>query len=107
MQPEPRILPRELKSRQDAGDAPTLLDVRTSTERAIASLGGVHIPLDELSKRVAELDPTAEIVVFCHHGIRSAHAVSFLRAAGFSRARNLVGGIDQWSREIDPAVPMY
>ena len=48
-----------------------------------------------------------EIVVYCHHGIRSARAVDFLRRQGFSKARNLAGGIDLWSLTVDSAVPRY
>jgi molybdopterin/thiamine biosynthesis adenylyltransferase/rhodanese-related sulfurtransferase len=102
------VSPAELKSRLDRGDAPVLLDVREPQEYQIARLpGGVRIPLGELAARQGELDPDAEIVAYCHHGIRSANATAYLRSAGFPRARNLVGGIDAWSLKIDPAVPRY
>jgi adenylyltransferase/sulfurtransferase len=60
-----------------------------------------------LPHAVASLDPNRDIVVYCHHGIRSAHAAEQLCAAGFSRVWNLAGGIDRWSDEVDPSVPRY
>jgi len=102
------INPAELSARLNRGEAPLLLDVREPGEYQIARLpGGVLIPQGELVARQAELDPDVEIIVYCHHGIRSANAVAFLRNAGFSRARNLVGGIDAWSLKIDPTIPRY
>lgn len=61
----------------------------------------------EIPGRLGELDQEKEIVVFCHHGIRSAMVVEYLREQGFARAVNLAGGIDAWSREVDPGVPRY
>jgi rhodanese-related sulfurtransferase len=54
-----------------------------------------------------EVEPDAEIVCYCHHGVRSLTAASILRQAGFGRAVSLAGGIDLWSRRIDPSVPRY
>jgi adenylyltransferase/sulfurtransferase len=54
-----------------------------------------------------ELDKNAEIVVYCHSGARSARATQMLRNAGFAKAKNLAGGIDAWSLEIDPSLPRY
>ncbi|MDP3541245.1 MAG: rhodanese-like domain-containing protein [Elusimicrobiota bacterium] len=90
-----------------ANKAHLLLDVRQPEEYATARLdGAVLIPLDELPGRLAELPKALPLVVLCHHGMRSAHAVHHLREAGFD-ALNLVGGIDAWSRDIDPEVPIY
>jgi len=61
----------------------------------------------EIPERLAELDREREIVVFCHHGSRSAMVVRFLRGQGFDRAINMAGGIDAWSTEVDPGVPRY
>ena len=108
--PEPdfNIAPEDLKARMDRGDAPFLLDVREPVEFQIARLeGATLIPVGELVARQGELDPDAEIVVYCHLGVRSANATAFLRSAGFASARNLVGGIDAWSRRVDPTVPRY
>jgi rhodanese-related sulfurtransferase len=84
-----------------------LLDVRQPEEYAAARIeGAVLIPLAELPNRLGEVPKDTPVVVMCHHGMRSAHAVHHLREAGCD-AVNLSGGIDAWSREIDPAVPLY
>jgi adenylyltransferase/sulfurtransferase len=64
------------------------------------------IPLGELPSRLSDLDQTLDIVVYCHLGIRSAHAVGLLRSAGF-RAWNLSGGIVEWIEQVDPTQPRY
>jgi adenylyltransferase/sulfurtransferase len=85
-----------------------LLDVRQPVEHSIAAIeGAMLIPLHELPARVGELDPARPTVVHCHHGPRSLHATQWLRAQGFPRVVSLAGGIDAWSREIDPAVARY
>jgi rhodanese-related sulfurtransferase len=99
------ITPAELKRRLDRGDALVLLDVREPGEAAIARLAGsTLIPLRELRARIGELDPDAETVVYCHHGIRSAHAIAHLEPLGLRRLLNLSGGIDRWAREVDRAM---
>ncbi len=83
------------------------LDVRRDDEREKSTLGGVHIPLHELEARHQELPRDKKtIVVYCHHGVRSLYAVQFLKYHGFD-ALSLRGGIDLWSREIDPKIPLY
>lgn len=84
-----------------------LLDVRRDDERAVCSLGGTHIPLHELETRFNEIphDKTT-LVVYCHHGVRSIYATQFLKLHGFD-ALSLRGGIDEWSKTIDPSVPRY
>ena len=62
---------------------------------------------DILSRAHAELDPEQRIIAVCHHGVRSLHVATWLRHAGFDEAQSLAGGIDSWSRQIDPAVPRY
>ena len=85
-----------------------LLDVREPWEAQIASLDGSRLlPLGELAGRLDELPRERPLVVYCHVGIRSAHAVAFLRAQGFTAASSLAGGIEAWSREIDPTMPRY
>ena len=84
-----------------------LLDVRQPEEYATAKIeGALLIPLAELPGRLAELPKDLPLVVMCHHGMRSAHAVHHLREAGFD-ALNLSGGIDAWSREVNENVPVY
>jgi adenylyltransferase/sulfurtransferase len=102
------VPPRSLAARLAAGLTPTLLDVREPYEWAIARLPDARlVPLDTLPDVVHTLDPNAELVVYCHHGMRSAAAVAWLRDRGFRRARNLTGGIDRWSREVDPSTRRY
>ncbi len=97
----------DLKQRMDAHDAPFLLDVREPHEYAICNLGGLLIPLNDLPKRIGELDPNRETVVHCRSGARSAKAVEFLRANGFKDVKNLAGGILAWAAKIDPKMPQY
>ena len=103
------IDPVEVKKKQDRGDKFTLLDVREPHEIQICRIpGSVVIPLGELPKRYAELgDKSAELVVHCKMGGRSAKAVDFLKQNGFTRARNMTGGILAWSDKVDPRVPKY
>jgi rhodanese-related sulfurtransferase len=83
------------------------LDVRREDEREAASLGGMHIPLHELENRFEELPRDKKpIIVYCHHGVRSLYATQFLKYHGFD-VLSLAGGIDLWSREIDPSIPRY
>lgn len=85
-----------------------LLDVRTAEEIAIAALpGAVCIPLGELAARLGELNPSTPVAVFCHHGVRSEMAGRILERNGFTEVAHLVGGIDAWSRSLDPTVPRY
>ncbi len=100
----------ELKAKLDEGAEILVLDVRTDEEVEIAALeGACHIPLHELEDRLDELEPyrAVEIVALCHHGIRSWHAQAFLLESGFPCVRNLLGGIDAYAVEADPAVPRY
>ena len=97
----------ELKQRLDKGDDLFVLDVREPHEYQICNLGGHLIPLNDLPKRVSELDSSREIVVHCKMGGRSAKAVDFLKQSGFSRVHNLAGGITAWAERIDPKVPKY
>jgi adenylyltransferase/sulfurtransferase len=102
------LTPLELRRRLDAGEVLTVLDVREPWEYAIASLpGSINIPLDELPRRLQELDAHATTIVMCKSGGRSRRAAQFLAGAGFDQAVNLAGGIDAWARDIDPALPTY
>jgi sulfur-carrier protein adenylyltransferase/sulfurtransferase len=85
-----------------------LVDVREPFEWDIAHVDGArHIPLRELPARLRELDGHADVLVYCHHGSRSRQAVELLKAAGFSKARNVRGGIDAWAVEVDPSLGRY
>lgn len=98
------------KARLDAGEDFLLLDCREADEFALARIeGAMLLPMSELAARVAELEPHRHrsIVVHCHHGGRSLRVTHWLRDQGFTKVQNLAGGIDQWSQEIDPAIPRY
>ncbi|MGH9615332.1 MAG: molybdopterin-synthase adenylyltransferase MoeB [Acidobacteriaceae bacterium] len=103
----PQMQPEDLKRRIDAGEDLFLLDVREPYEFAIAQIGGHLIPLNDLPKRVRELDPKREIVVHCKVGGRSQMAAEFLARNGFKNVHNVAGGIDAWSEKVDPKVPKY
>jgi adenylyltransferase/sulfurtransferase len=101
---------RTVKSRLDAGDPLVLLDCREPNEHEIVRLASARlIPMSQLQERVGELNELrgAQIVVYCHHGVRSGRVASWLRAQGFERVQSLAGGIDRWSEEIDRALPRY
>jgi len=106
--PEFEITVQDLHSRFKSGAKPFLLDVRNPYEQMICNLpDSVLIPLGELVARTTELPADEEIVIYCRSGIRSAKAVQMLREAGFTKLKNLVGGILAWSDEIDPSMPKY
>lgn len=107
MEPYAEITPAALKVRLDAGDPPALLDVREPWEHELCALPGSRlIPMEELEYRVGELDPERELVVYCHHGIRSAVVVQWLRVQEIP-AVNLRGGIDAWTLGVDPTLRRY
>jgi adenylyltransferase/sulfurtransferase len=98
----------ELKARLDHGDKPFILDVRNPEEFEICRLpGGRLLPLPQLAQRWKELDPNQEMVVHCKGGTRSAKAVAFLKSQGFTKIKNLKGGILAWAEKIDPTVAKY
>jgi adenylyltransferase/sulfurtransferase len=98
----------ELKQKLDRGDKFVLLDVREPHEYKIARIPGAKlVPLGEFASHVGEFDKTAEIVIHCKMGGRSAKACAILRQAGFANVRNVVGGITAWSEKVDPSVPKY
>jgi len=102
------IRPEALRQKMDAGERFVLLDVRRDDEVAVSALpNAVHIPIEEIEERVLELNPDAETVVVCHHGVRSLSVAVYLRNRGFREVTSLAGGIDLWSQRIDPSVPRY
>ena len=106
----PQISVQQLAEKIAAAEPVHLLDVRQPEEHAIAALpGSTLIPLGELAERIHEIEPLAGalLVVYCHHGIRSLSGVHLLQQAGIGPVASLAGGIDAWSRQIDPAVPRY
>lgn len=111
---DPEITPQAfLQYRQQPADhensAPILIDVREPWEYQTAHLpDSILMPMGDVPSRAhQELDPDAHIVVMCHHGARSLNVTMWLRNQGFERVQSLAGGIDAWSREIDPTIPRY
>lgn len=100
---------KECDAQTDTGSSrPVLLDVREDWEVQTCRLAGAtHIPMRTIPARVAELDTDATIVCYCHHGMRSQQVAQWLTSQGFADVYNLAGGIDAWSRQVDPGVPIY
>jgi rhodanese-related sulfurtransferase len=102
------VAPAALAEELERGDRLRLVDVREPLEGRIASLAAAElVPLGTLPDAMAAFDRDEDIVVMCHHGIRSQMACEFLVQSGFTRVRNLSGGIDRWALEVDPTVPRY
>ncbi len=102
------ITVQELKARLDGHDPLVLLDVRDAWEVALCRLdNALHIPMEEIELRAEELSPDGAIIVYCHHGVRSAAVAEYLRGLGLAGAVNLAGGIDEWARAVDPAMRRY
>jgi len=98
----------ELKRRMDGGESLEIVDVREPHEWPICKIAGARlVPLGTLAERVHEFDSSRTYVMQCRSGVRSARAVSVLRAAGFRRLLNLKGGILAWARDVDPSMPTY
>ncbi len=98
----------ELKAELDRGEQLVIVDVREPQEYQINRVpGSILIPLGELPKRYVELDPNANIVTQCKSGMRSAKAHEFLRSKGFTKVRNLTGGVLGWIDQVDPSQPKY
>ena len=106
----PEIDPAELNAwrRNPARAAPLIVDVREPWEFARCSIdGSVSVPLQELPRRLSELDAKREMVLVCHHGARSRNAAMWLSQNGFPAVHNLRGGVEAWAVEVDPAMPRY
>ena len=103
----PQLSVKELKQRIDAGEDVFILDVREPFEYQIANLGGTLIPMNDVPRRLAEIDRDREIVVQCKMGGRSQRVAEFLAQSGYPKVVNLSGGITAWANEIDPTMPRY
>ncbi len=103
------LTPLELQERIIRGDRVRLVDVREPWEFQAARIEGAElIPMADIPANLPRLDgEEAPLVVYCHHGVRSMNVAVWLRRQGVDHAQSLQGGIDRWSREIDPAVPRY
>ena len=105
------LSPQEVQARLARGEGLALIDVREPEEFSVTRLEGAQlIPMQSVPAELQRLERMADnggLIVFCHHGVRSLQVVSWLRQQGIESCYSLAGGIDRWSREIDPAVPRY
>ncbi|HSI50436.1 MAG TPA: rhodanese-like domain-containing protein [Ideonella sp.] len=97
---------------EDPGQPTLLLDVREDWEVALAPLAvpgarTLHMPMNQVPARLAELAGLQPIVCFCHHGMRSAQVVAFLQRQGHEHVYNLAGGTEAWSTQVDAGVARY
>jgi rhodanese-related sulfurtransferase len=102
------ITPREVKDLLARREKFLFVDVREKWEYDTSRIEGTTlIPLGEIPSNLARLEEAGEVVLLCHHGIRSLDAAAWLRSQGVEGARSMAGGIDRWSAEVDPSVPRY
>jgi rhodanese-related sulfurtransferase len=99
----------DVKAALDGGEKLKLLDVREPWEYEVSRIAGSTLmPMGDVPSRAhQELDPDERIIVFCHRGVRSMSVVKWLREQGFENSQSMSGGIDRWSRAVDPKVPLY
>jgi rhodanese-related sulfurtransferase len=110
MEPPLEVDCQGVQQLRTAGQPLVLLDCREPEEYAIAKIDGSQLlPMSEIESRLSELEgqQAEPIVVYCHHGMRSAQVATWLRGQGFTGVQSMAGGIDRWSSEIDPKVPRY
>lgn len=112
----PEITVHEVKNRLDDGEPFIWLDVREPNEQQLAAIADERVvaaPLSTIAQRYLDalppvaLDKDADIIVFCHHGIRSAQVTVWLQNQGWTRVLNMAGGIDAWAKEVDRTVGVY
>ena len=111
MEPQPlEISCQDVSRRMETDPQPLLLDCREADEFALVAIAGAKfLPMSEIQSRAGELSDykQAPIVVFCHHGMRSAQVTQWLREQGFTQVQSMAGGIDRWAVEIDPSMKQY
>lgn len=102
------LTPVEVKAKLDRGETFRLIDVREPNEHAIAQIETAELlPLSRNAEWISTLPRDEEIVVFCHHGGRSAQVANYLASHGYTNVANMTGGIDQWTATVDSKVPRY
>jgi rhodanese-related sulfurtransferase len=103
--------PQQTKTLRDSGETLFLIDVREPEEWALSRIeGATLIPMGAVPASLPAIESKADegaLLVYCHHGVRSLQVVAWLRERGIPCCYSLAGGIDRWSREIDPSVPRY
>jgi rhodanese-related sulfurtransferase len=111
-QVRPADLPAWIQAQALSGAPAVVLDVREPWEVSTASVTPdgfslVRIPMNQIPARLFELERDQPVAVLCHHGARSQRVAMYMEQQGFGRLANVAGGIEAWSRELDPAVPRY
>jgi len=106
-EPVTQLSVQDLRALMESGDELHLYDVRTPEEHRKASIAGATLVDARVAAEIEKLPRDTRLVFHCHHGGRSQAAAEHFAALGFSNVCNLAGGIDAWSREIDPSVPRY
>ncbi len=104
------VTPREVKAMQDRGEKFRLIDVRELDEWNTVKIEGAELlPLSEFQQKAGTIldDQDEKIVLYCHHGMRSARAQGYLKSQGYADVLNLAGGIDAWAREVEPGMARY
>ena len=104
------LAPAELhRWRSDAQRRPPfVVDVREDWELERCALSeSMHVPMHELPARLDELPRDRDLVVVCHHGVRSLYAARFLAGSGFAAVYNLTGGVEAWAADVDPTLARY
>ena len=92
----------------DSRSKPLLLDVREPWEFQTCHIpGSVSMPMQSIPSRLQELEEESPVVCICHHGMRSMSVAAWLERNGFTQVINLVGGVDAWAKQVDPAMPRY
>lgn len=105
-----QVHPVQLKERMDAGERVFFLDVREPWEHEQCAIGdSLLIPLGQLPQRLDEVTVPegTQVIVYCHHGVRSLSGAAILQQGGITKVASLWGGIEAWSRLVDPSVPRY
>ncbi|HEU5014499.1 MAG TPA: rhodanese-like domain-containing protein [Roseiflexaceae bacterium] len=99
----------EVKARLDHGESFRLIDVREPHEHDLVHIEGAELlPLSQAAQWIGTLPQDEELVFFCHHGGRSQQIAQYLATqAGYTKVANMLGGIDEWARRIDPSLPRY
>jgi rhodanese-related sulfurtransferase len=102
-----QIDPREVKRRLDSGDKMLLVDIRQEWEHKTCRIeGATLVPMETMAASLPLFAAAEDVVLYCHHGVRSLNAALWLRQQGIA-ARSMSGGISRWSDEVDPSVPRY
>jgi rhodanese-related sulfurtransferase len=105
------VTPHAAKEQLTISKQATLIDVREPVEFALARIEGSElIPMGSIPAELQKLEGLADsgdLLILCHHGVRSLQVTMWLRARGIENCYSIAGGIDRWSREVDPTVTRY